>query len=457
VHATAESLGAGKFQLAVAVDANHTAEARAGVLIVGDQLYHVVQAAGEHGGGGPGPAAFGKVGPTSGSPATLLTPTLTWSASSGATGYWYCVERTPHAGMATCNTGWASAGATTSVRLTGLVPGVNYAWQVYAESASGVTMANSGTWWTLTTSALSQPAADLAIDFGVPGLWLYGAGGGAPVWRPLHHLSPSLLRTGDLDGNGLTDLVLDFPGYGLWGFVNNTTWQPLHPFDATAVETGDLDRNGRDDLVANFAGYGVWARYDDGRWRQLHWLNATRIAVGNIDGTVGGPADVLLAFPGQGLWAYRDNASWTMLHSLDVQDLQLADMDGNGLLDLIAQFAGFGEWVLYNSATWAPLHGLDAAGIVSGNLDGDNEGKSDLVINFPGYGVWAFLNNTTWTPLHGVNAPVQATADLDGNGQDDVILYFPGYGIWVLRNLTTWVPLHGLPPEAFASGRLHGT
>ena len=40
----------------------------------------------------------------------------------------------------------------------------------------------------------------------------------------------------------------------------------LHPFDISAIVTADLDGNGRDDLVMNFPGYGVWGYLNGASW-----------------------------------------------------------------------------------------------------------------------------------------------------------------------------------------------
>jgi hypothetical protein len=48
---------------------------------------------------------------------------------------------------------------------------------------------------------------------------------------PLHAASVEAIGTGDLDGNGKADVVVDFGSqYGLWAYMNNTTWQLLHSF-----------------------------------------------------------------------------------------------------------------------------------------------------------------------------------------------------------------------------------
>ena len=48
----------------------------------------------------------------------------------------------------------------------------------------------------------------------------------------LHTLSPELIRSGDLDGNGQADLIVDFgpgDGLGLKLLINSSSWMDLHP------------------------------------------------------------------------------------------------------------------------------------------------------------------------------------------------------------------------------------
>jgi hypothetical protein len=310
--------------------------------------------------------------------------------------------------------------------------------------------------WTIHFTVTNNPRFDVAVDFGNPGLWTF-YNNGSPGWIQRHNLSPTVLTSGDLDGNGQMDLVANFQGFGLFAFMNDATWVHLHPFNATDVETGDLNGNGKADLVINFPGIGVWVRYDSGTWMHLHPFNATAIATGNINNDGGNRADVVLHFPGYGLWAYYDNTAFAQLHPATVLDVQTGDLNGNEVPDLIVSFQGQGVWVRYDNGTWAQLHPLNPTTMVLGNLDGDGGSRSELVVNFPGFGVWVWLNNGSWVQIHGLQAPVMAAGDVDSDGRPDVILHFPGLGIWVVRNLVLWSQIHPSAPELMAAGRFDGT
>ena len=292
---------------------------------------------------------------------------------------------------------------------------------------------------------------EVAVDFGPPyGVWILTA---AQTWQQLHSLSPVAMITGDLDGGGLDDLVLNLgPGIGVWAWMNHTTWKFIHSLSPTQMVTGDLDNNGRDDIVFVFSGYGIW-RWSDGGWSNLHGQAATQLAVGNLDGSMG--ADLVADFPGSGLYIFANNTSWTRLHGLDATALITADLDGSGRDDVIVNFGAPGLWVYRNNAVWSQLHGLSPARVAAGDIDGS--GRADLVVDFgSGIGLWTFRNNTTWVALNGVSAEAIVLADRDGTGQAEIVIDFgPTLGLWQYANDSTWSQLHRLSPQAMRAGAFH--
>ncbi|MEJ5310436.1 MAG: choice-of-anchor Q domain-containing protein [Anaerolineae bacterium] len=96
------------------------------------------------------PGAFNKSGPANGMTGISTSPTLSWGASSGAATYEYCYDMTNNA---TCDGTWTSVGGSTSVGLSGLLTDTTYYWQTRAVNAGGTTYADSGTWWSFTTTS----------------------------------------------------------------------------------------------------------------------------------------------------------------------------------------------------------------------------------------------------------------------------------------------------------------
>jgi uncharacterized repeat protein (TIGR03803 family) len=292
--------------------------------------------------------------------------------------------------------------------------------------------------------------ADLTVNFGAPyGVWVRAGNN----WAPLNGLSPVSVVTGDLDGNGLDDAVINFgQGVGVYAWMNHATWTFLHPSSPSAMVTGDLDNNGHDDLVAVFPGVGTW-RWSDGTWTNLHALDATRLAVGQIDGVAN--ADLIVDLPGYGVWVLANGNTWRLLHSLHPTTIVTADLDGNGRDDVVFDFPGYGLWVYSDSGTWRSLHSLSASHIAAGHLDAN--AKADLVIDFgAGVGIWVYRNNVTWSYLNGFTSESLLLADLDGTGKDEVIVDFgPTYGLWQYANDSAWSQVHAISPAGIAAGRFY--
>jgi len=97
----------------------------------------------------PLPGAFGKTAPANGATGQLTDLNLSWSASSNAMGYEYCIDTTDNNA---CNTSWVAAGLVTSTQVTGLAEWTTYFWQVRAVNGQGSSDADGGSWWWFITT-----------------------------------------------------------------------------------------------------------------------------------------------------------------------------------------------------------------------------------------------------------------------------------------------------------------
>ena len=68
----------------------------------------------------------------------------------------------------------------------------------------------------------------------------------------------------------------------MWVLQNGTTWWQLHPLTSDGITTGDVDGNGHDEVIIDFGGAGVWSYEDLGGWQQVHTLNPKAIATGRF-------------------------------------------------------------------------------------------------------------------------------------------------------------------------------
>jgi subtilisin family serine protease len=95
----------------------------------------------------PAPGAFGKSSPTNGrTGVSRSSVSLTWQASTNAASYEVCVSTTP-----SCPGAWTSTGTNRSFTVRSMARRTTYYWQVRAVNTSGLTEANTGTWWRYTT------------------------------------------------------------------------------------------------------------------------------------------------------------------------------------------------------------------------------------------------------------------------------------------------------------------
>ena len=315
---------------------------------------------------------------------------------------------------------------------------------------------------------------DIAADFGDLGLWVLYNGTPLSVgdddgfvdgfkdddlaedqWGQIHPLSPAHLASGDIDGNGQDDLIVDFPGFGVWIWQNNSgPWRLLHPFNVSDVQTGDFDGNGLDEIILDVPGFGVWIFYNNATFSLLHTVNAAGIATGDIDGD--GRDDAIVNFPGFGVWIWQNNSlPWRLLHPFNLTDIVTGDWDANGQAEIILDFPGFGLWVFENNTGFGLLHPLSSANMTTGDIDGGE--RADVVVTFPGFGVWVWRNNSAWKQLHPADASLSTTADIDGSGRSDVVLAFPGFGIWAWLNDGGFAQLHPFNPEDMETGNYDGS
>jgi VCBS repeat-containing protein len=101
------------------------------------------------------PAAFSKLSASPVFANGQIVYQLTWQSSRREDRYEYCIE--PQL-TKTCESGWIETSGT-SVRISGLTPGVTYYWQVRAFSGAHSVEANLHTWWPLTVLDFSPAPA----------------------------------------------------------------------------------------------------------------------------------------------------------------------------------------------------------------------------------------------------------------------------------------------------------
>jgi len=209
----------------------------------------------------------------------------------------------------------------------------------------------------------------------------------------------TLISAGDLDGDGIDDLIGIWPGQGgVWvKYSQSGTWAKLST-TARDISAGDMNGDGRVDLVATWDGQGVYYRNSiGGAWVQMA-TPAEQVTAGDLDGD--GKADVIGIWPSQGgVWVkYSQSGSWAKLSTTAI-DIACGDMNGDGRDDLMATWDGQG--VYYRNSiggAWVKL-ATPATLVAAGDLDGD--GKADVIGIWPTQGgVWVKYSATgSWAKL----------------------------------------------------------
>ncbi len=107
------------------------------------------------------PGDFNKTSPADGSTNQSASPTLSWTASTGATSYEYCYDTTNDNACSN----WQDNGIATSKVLSGLAPNTTYYWHVRAVNAGGTIYSDgaSTAFWSFTNLS-NLPPTDLSLS-----------------------------------------------------------------------------------------------------------------------------------------------------------------------------------------------------------------------------------------------------------------------------------------------------
>jgi len=254
------------------------------------------------------------------------------------------------------------------------------------------------------------------------------------------------------------DFVGAWLGQGVYFRNSNTgSWVLLEPSTASQIAVGDLDDDGIDDLIGIFPNDpGVWTKKSStNTWLRIDSVTPYWIAVGDMNGD--GRVDFVGAWNNGVYYRNSVTGSWVLLETSLASQIAVGDLDGDGKGDLIGIFPNDpGVWTKRSSTqTWLRLDSLSPSWIAVGDLSGD--GKPDLLGTWPGSGVY-YKDSTTghWILLETSVASQVVAGDLDGDRKKDLIGVFPNDpGVWTKRSSTlTWLRLDEMTPSWIAAGRM---
>jgi len=150
--------------------------------------------------------------------------------------------------------------------------------------------------------------------------------------------------------------------------MNNSTWVQLHSQSAEQMITGDLDGNGQDEVIVDL-GTAIWVWMNNSNWVLLHSVSAKKMIAGDLDAN--GLDDLIIDFDHpHDTWVWMNNYNWKPF-SASADNMEIGDLDSSGKADVIMDFGDtYGLWVLMNHSGWVHLHNLSAKSMVTGNIDG---------------------------------------------------------------------------------------
>jgi hypothetical protein len=276
-------------------------------------------------------------------------------------------------------------------------------------------------------------------------------------------------RRADLDGDGLSDLVLWRPSDGTWysltsgssfnaGLANQWGNSALgdKPF------MGDIDGDGIMDLVIWRPGDGTWywltsgTGYNTANAGAKQWGNNGLGDVPMIADMEGdGKADLVIWRASTGTWYWLTSSSgYSYASAFGIQwgnpslgdKPLLGDFDGDGKQDLAVWRASTGTWYWLTSSSnysYASARGIqwgnESLGDITLTGDTDGDGKTDLIIWRPTDGTWYWLtsaSNYSYSSMTGIQwgnpglGDIPIIGDFDGDGRADLTVYRTSTGFW---------------------------
>lgn len=299
---------------------------------------------------------------------------------------------------------------------------------------------------------------DLILGWPGYGIWKRTENGAITQLHPTNAVAAVIA---DLDGNGQGDIVVDFgPTYGVWMYMNGSaTPTYLHGGSPDSITAANLDGDAKTDLVFDYGAYGLWKFTNNGTWTQLHPANPARAATGNTNGS--GADEIIVDFgPSVGTFVYVDGGVTPVyLTSGGTRGMDMGDIDGDGKVDVIINFgAAYGVWTYkqFNGSTTtvSMLAFANPSHMVSADLNAN--GVEDVVMVI-GSDIWAFYDGDT-APTYLRSGPINrmTTGNFNASAKPSLIVDFGStYGIWAYVDNASWNYVHGGETNVIESGDIN--
>jgi hypothetical protein len=184
---------------------------------------------------------------------------------------------------------------------------------------------------------------EMIVSFMGYGLYYYDVPG---VWTQIDIVIPeNMIRF----NNGIACDFGSADGLRIWTLAGG--WQQWNTADPGQMVAVDIDNDGVQELVVSFPGYGLY--YDDGTgaWPQINTVipeNMIRLNDG-IACDFGAP---------YGLWVWSQGGGWVHRNTVDPGQMTAVDIDKDGVEELVASFSGYGLYYLDETNGWQLLNAV---------------------------------------------------------------------------------------------------
>jgi hypothetical protein len=261
------------------------------------------------------------------------------------------------------------------------------------------------------------------------------SGGTATTTAATLTVRPAPKPPTDMDGDGIGDLTVWRPGNGTWFTLTSSSgysyaaelahqWGNQSSGDIPLM--GDLDGDHIADLV-------IW-RASTGTW---YWLLSSQ--------------GYSPAAAGSKQWGNSSLGDIPML----------ADVDGDGKMDLVLWRASDGTWYWLTSSSGysynaygAKQWGNQSLGDIPKVADVDGDGKADLIVWRASTGTWYWLTSTSGYSYNAIGGKqwgnqslgdVPLVGDIDGDGKTELVVWRASTGTWYwLTSTTNYNSMNGL-------------
>ena len=318
-------------------------------------------------------------------------------------------------------------------------------------------------------SSLTWTSSD-TLQFSSPGTTVVGGN-----W------SGFAFATGDTNGDGRADLIAYYIGTSGWSvdvalshgdgtFAAPINWFAAGNWSGFTFSSGDVNGDGRTDLIATYIGVNGWTAAvalarSDGSFSSPVVTTSTgdwsgfATAIGDV--TSDGRADAIASYTGVNGWTVvtrpssGDGSFSTPIESVTSGNwsgfnFSAADVNGDNRPDSIASYIGANGWnvavrlslgdgTFATSVLWTSSGNWSGFTFSTGDINGD--GRADLIASYIGVNGWSvyvalshgdgtFAAPVNWSSGGNWSGFTFAVADVNADGQADLIAYYIGVNGW---------------------------